>query len=130
MQRGHFPHAGTDIHGLFCIIRCGWHKRGTVVGIIAVAAAIHRAKLERLSDSGCSDAIGRIFVSRIDTQNDFRAVGTMHHAGNIVAAKDATDAVAVDDDHFSITPHWGHAAATKDVARNHQARFFQSGERK
>ena len=96
-----------------------------VVGVVAIATAIHRAD----PDCTTSSAIGAVCsVTRIDTQHNGCAVITLHRACYVVAAIDGTNAVAIDNDHLSLALHIGHAATAKDGTSNYQARLLQCSE--
>ena len=94
------------------------HETGAVVGIIAVATAIHIAN----PDFGGGRTIiisSSIRVITGHTQLDSRAICSQHLACNIVATIHRADAVGVDDDHLGFAAHIGHAASAKHRATNH-----------
>ena len=82
-----------------------------VVLVVAVATAVDRAH----ADATIGNAE---LIARHGTDNDGRTVGTTDGTGNVVAAIDGRDGVAVDDGHLGLAADVGHTAAAKDGAAN------------
>ena len=123
MFRCHGHHAGVigDIVG--AVVGSGL-ERGAVVGIIAVAAAVHRTDL----DGGVGGAIGSVSVTSVNAQGGGGTVGSFHCSSDIVAAEHGADGVAVDDDHVGLAVDVGHTTAAEDGTIHQQTGFLAGAE--
>ena len=106
---------------------CGSCERFSIIEVVAVAAAVDIVYPH--PGGGVAAIVGRgVGVGIVDTQDDGRAATALHRPGDVVAAIDGADAVAVDDDHLGVACHVGHAAATEDRAINHKLGSLSGGE--